>query len=199
MSRTPIDLEENEGGNLPPIMRRQVLGQTAVLAFAGKEARDQRDQEGNPVPHATKPGKIAQELVLTAVVMPGTTMIAGKGDDEWVPEPGDVVRTIFKGKAYGEWIEATNALSPKYRIGDVIEQTLDSAVVYAGKGDTGKPLADQAAVVAAKMKGKTVGIYGPVTVRRATDAEDPWVEKAEDAYREGKAIDLPDEAPASLV
>ena len=188
----PIDLIEETKARTP-VLRRRTLGETFVGALVDnpvqRDVQKKNEQTGAMEPVLKPNGKPKQELVVTMVTMPGTTMHAGLGDDVDVPQPGDIVRTILKGGGYGAWIEANNELKPR-RVGDVITLTSDYGITYDSVGNAGNKLTDQAAIDAVP-RGRTVGIYGELTIRRADASEQTWVDRAELAYHDAKAIDLP--------
>lgn len=171
-----------------PVLRRRQLGESFVGALVDFESR-QQIRDDKPLVKAN--GKPRMELVVTMVTLPGATMAAGLGDEESVPEPGDVVRVILKGGGYGQWIDADKAIKPR-QVGDIVVLTSDHGQVYSASGaPEGQPLTTQDEVTAAKMKGKTVGIYGSITIRRATPAEVEWVSKAEATYTEAQQTSRP--------
>jgi hypothetical protein len=170
-----------------PVLRRRQLGESFVGALVNFQAR-QQIKDDKPL---VKPnGKPKMELVVTMVALPGATMNAGLGDDEAPPAPGEVVRTILKGGGYGAWIDADKALKPR-QVGDIVILTSDQAQAYDANGaPLGSTITSQDEIVALKMKGKTVGIYGSTSIRRPTAAEAEWVTKAEEAYLEANATTL---------
>jgi hypothetical protein len=196
----PIELSSPTSARTPVLRRRQ-LGESFVGALVRFE---QRQQIRDEVPLVKSNGKPRMELVVTMVALPGATMNAGLGDDESVPEPGDVVRVILKGGGFGAWIDADKALKPR-QVGDIVVITSDHGQVYSASGTPeGQPLTSQDEVVAAKMKGKTVGIYGSLTIRRPTAAEAQWVTAAEAAYTEAEqaarpVLDSPADDPADFL
>ena len=105
------------------------------------------------------------------------------------------MRVILRGRSFAEWIQQKNELGGPLQVGDVIEQITNSAQVYDANGKPmGKELTTQAEV-AAVPRGRSVGVYGPVTLRRATAAEAALVAQAEQAYHAtAKAIVLDDDA-----
>lgn len=176
----PIELpEHNSGGNLPPVLKRRRIGETFRGALAESPLqRDQTDGDGNP---KLKPnGRPRQELVLTFVTI-SSDMIAGLAGEESVPAPGAPVRCILRGRAYGDWIEANNALRPR-RIGDIVELTTDRAVRYDANGTPVGPELTTQAEVDAIPRSQTVGMYGTLTLRRATADEATSVQLAEAHY-----------------
>ena len=69
-----------------------------------------------------------------------------------------------------------------WRCDAIIDFTSTNAVLYSGDGTAGTKTTDQAAIDAWRTKGRQVGIYGDLTIRRATPAETAWVTAAEAAY-----------------
>jgi TusA-related sulfurtransferase len=135
-------------------------------------------------------------MVVTALTLPGTDAPAGLGDTVGVPEPGDVVRLILGGQSFAEWIEQKRALGPM-QVGDVVEMVTDHAQAYeANRKPKGPKITTQKALDAIP-RGTSVGVYGPLTLRRATPDEAEWVAKAEAAYHAAKApIALDDDTEA---
>ena len=194
----PITLDEPTGPRIP-VMKRQRIGDTVTGAVVRTEQRDAM-KDGAPVPKdvSNPDGKKRQELVVTIVVLPGTTMPAGIGQDNpaTVPTPGEVCRMILRGASFGQWIEAKNALG-QLQVGDIVTQTLDHAQVYNAQGaPAGGKLTTQAEVDAVP-RGQSVGVYGPLALRRALPAEAQYVQLAEAEYLAQTATTLPDTTPAA--
>lgn len=196
-----IALEGERKAGLP-VVKRTALAQKFYGAVVKVEQRDRQkkdDATGAMVPVLKAGGKARQELVVTCLVLPGTTAPVGLGEDEHVPETEDLVRLILKGKAFGDWIESKAALDRPVEVGDVITQTTDRAQVYDAQGNaSGAEITDQASLNAVP-RGRSVGIYGPVTLRAPKDGS-PWIAKAEAAYHSLQApiaaeSDLPPEPP----
>lgn len=196
----PITLDEPAGTELPPVVRSGEIGQQIIGALVdAPEWRDQlkRNDAGEDVPIPKGNGKNKQELVVTLVTMPGTTKPVGRGDDEWTPEPGDVVRIIVRGKSAGDYIDAKKALGGAHQVGDVFTHQATNAVAYNERGGVLEDgITDQARVVEHKMKGRSVGIYGPLTIRRATPADAQWVTVAETEHHAMKEAITLDDTPA---
>lgn len=194
---TRISLEEPRAAG-SPVVKRTALGQKFVGAVVEAKSRDRlkRGPDGSMTPIVKPNGKHSQELVVTCVTMPGTTAPAGLGEDESVPEPGDIVRLILKGKAFGDWIEAKRDLPGKsLAVGDIVTTTTELAQVYDAQGNTsGGEIRDQALIDQARSRGRSVGIYGPLTLN-AADSTSEWVAKAVAAYK-AMQQPIPAETPA---
>ena len=183
-----ITLEEPRVGGYP-VVKRTALGQVFNGAILETKARDR--QKPNPATGVMeviiKPsnGKPAQEMVVTCMTLPGTTAPAGLGEEMNVPEPGEIVRLILKGKAFGDYIEAKKGLPDStVAVGDIISQTTQLAQVYDQNGQpTGGEITDQAAIDQARQRGRSVGIYGPLVVRAPKDGSE-WLDKAVEKYHE---------------
>lgn len=179
----PIMLNEPTVGERIPVLKRRALGQSFTGALILTDQRD--SQKKNDLTGAMEPvlkpnGKARQELIVRLVTIT-STMPAGIGDDEDVPTAGAIVRIILKGGGFSQWIDANKAL-PSRQVGDIIDITSTNAVLYSGDGTAGTKTTDQAAIDAWRTKGRQVGIYGDLTIRRATPAETAWVTAAETAY-----------------
>lgn len=185
MTQERITLEEQRAPGLP-VVKRTALNQTFNGAVLKVETRDRlkRGDDGTMTPIIKPNGKHAQELVATCLVLPGTTAPAGLGDDEGVPEPGSMVRLILKGKSFGDWIEAKKSLTNgTVAVGDIVVQKTTVAQVYDAQGNASGPeIADQDAIDAARVKGRSVGIYGPITLREPKNGSE-WLGKAIEAFR----------------
>ncbi len=196
MTQERIALEEPRTPGYP-VVKRTSLGEVFNGAIIKVETRDRlkRGDDGSmqPIIKASN-GKHAQELVAVCLTLPGTTAPAGLGEDEGVPEPGQIVRLILKGKAFGDWIEAKKSLPDGIvAVGDVVSQRTETAQVYDAQGNaSGGELTDQASIDAARSKGRSVGIYGPLVVRTPKPGS-PWIDKAVEAY---KALQKPIPADA---
>lgn len=181
----PIQLEGERKAGLP-VVKRTALGQKfngAVLKVEQRDRLKKDDATGQMTPILKPNGKARQELVVTCLTLPGTTAPVGLGDNEFVPDPEQVVRLILKGKAFGEWIEAKNVLERPINVGDIVTQVTDKAQVYDAQGNpSGPELTDQTDVDAVPRT-RSVGIYGPITLREPK-AGSEWIAKAEAAYYE---------------
>lgn len=179
-----ITLEEARAPGYP-VVKRTAIGQTFRGAIIKSESRDRlkRGDDGQMRPIIKDNGKHAQEMVVTCITLPGTDAPAGLGEDESVPAPGDIVRLILKGKSFGDWIDQKKLLPDgTVAVGDVVTQETTLAQVYDANGNaSGGEIRDQAAVAEARSRGRSVGIYGPLTLELPTD--DSWTNKAVDAYR----------------
>lgn len=178
-----ISLEEERKPGLP-VVKRTALGQTFNGAVVRVQQRDRQKKDevtGEMMPILKPGGKARQELVVTCLTLPGTTAPVGLGDDEHIAGEAELVRLILKGKAFGDWIESKAALGRPVQVGDIVCQMTDRAQVYDAKGNpSGAEITDQATVDAVP-RGRTIGIYGPITLRAPKDGSE-WVARAEEAY-----------------
>jgi hypothetical protein len=126
-------------------------------------------------------GKAKQELVVTCLTLPGTTASVGLGEEEFVPEPETFVRLILKGKAFSDWIAAKNTLGRTVQVGDIVTQVTDRAQVYDAQGNASGPEITDQATLNAVPRGRSVGVYGPISLREPKTGS-VWTEKAEAAY-----------------
>lgn len=164
-----------------PVVRRAAIGEHFVGAYIKHESRVVL-KDGEPV---FKPnGKPRNELVVHALVMPGTTATVGNSETFAAPAIGDVVRLIIKGRTFSQWIECLDKLKGVQRAGDVIEMTIDQAQAYDANGaPKGNPILTQQEAVAVP-RGVSLGFYGPLVLRACTPAEMEWITKADQAYAE---------------
>jgi len=205
----PIQLEDTARQSYP-VLRHQLIGEMAQLSLIRWEQRDrlmlnQATNEYERMPNGIgRDGqpKYKQELVVHAITMPGTTMEVKQGDEFICPAPGDRVRLILKGMAFGHWIEARKShRGGKLQVGDVIITGTDQAQAYDQTGKPkGQPIKDMQEALKIP-RGTTVGFYGPIELAEPTDPA--WVSKAEEAYladkraeQEAKAISLPEQPSA---
>lgn len=167
-----------------PVVKRTALGQKFFGSVVKVDQRDRLKKDentGEMTPVRKTNGKARQELVVTCMTLPGTTAPVGLGEDEHVPEEGELVRLILKGKAFGDWIESKNELGRPVQVGDIVTQTTDRAQTYDAHGNpSGAEITDQATLNAVP-RGKSVGIYGPIKLRAPKEGSE-WVTKAEAAY-----------------
>lgn len=179
----PISLEGERKLALP-VVKRTALGQTFNGAVVRVEQRDRvkRDEaSGQLVPVLKVGGKARQELVVTCLTLPGTNAPVGLGEDEHVPNTEELVRIILKGKAFKDWIDSKATLGRPIQVGDVVSQTTTLAQVYDAQGNASGPEITDQATLNSVPRGRSVGVYGPITLRAAKEGSE-WVAKAEAAY-----------------
>lgn len=176
-----------------PVVKRTKIAELFLGAVVKTEQRNVLRDGAEVLNDRT--GKPRQELVVTCLALPGTTAVAGIKDTTAVPAPGDTVRLILRGGAFGQWIEARRGhRGGQLHVGDVVRQVVDHAQAYDAAGaKRGGQITDQAAVDALP-RGVTVGFYGPITLHEPKDPA--WVQRAEQAHQQATAIVL-DDAPAS--
>jgi hypothetical protein len=192
-----------------PVLRHQLIGEMAQLALIRWEQRDRlmldHDNQYVRIPNGIgRDGqpKFKQELVIHAIAMPGTNMEVKKGEEFICPAPGERVRLILKGQAFGNWIEARKKhRNNTLQVGDLIMTGTTIAQCYdeAGK-PKGPEIRDQQEALKVP-RSTTLGFYGPLELAEPTDPR--WVDAAEQAYladkraeQEAKAITLAEPAPA---
>lgn len=182
MTRIPLEEARTPGY---PVVKRTSIGQKFNGAILKAESRDRlkRDSDGTMQPIVKANGKHAQEMVVTCMVLPGTTAPAGLGEEESVPDVGATVRLILKGKAFGDWIESKKALpGGTVAVGDIVTQQTTVAQAYDAQGNASGPeITDQSVVEQARQKGRSVGIYGPLALREPKEGSE-WTSKAVAAY-----------------
>jgi hypothetical protein len=180
----PTSLEEPRTPGAP-VVKRTALGQHFIGALVNVEQRPimKRNAAGVMEPALKADNKPRQELVLTLIAMPGTTAPAGIGEVTAVPEPGDKVRLILRGQSFAEWIQAKKDHG-QLMTGDVVTQTTDHGQAYDAQGQPHGPKLTTQAQVDAVPRAQTLGIYGPINLRKPTPAETQWVEAADAAHHD---------------
>lgn len=129
----PIPLNEPGGSAGYPVLKRQAIGESFIGALVHL---DQRQTQRDGQPQFKPDGKPRYELVVTLMTLQ-SNMVAGSGDAQSVPQPGDLVRMIMKGGGYGDWIEAKNDFVGKHRpieVGDFVQVTTTHAIRYESMG-----------------------------------------------------------------
>jgi hypothetical protein len=172
-----------------PVVKRTALGQKFYGAIVKVEQRNRlrKDEVTNAmVPVLKADGKARQELVLTCLTLPGTTAPVGLGENEFVPEPENLVRLILKGKAFSDWIATKADLNRPVEVGDVVSQITDRAQVYDAQGNASGPEITDQTALSSVPRGRSVGIYGPIKVWEPKPGSE-WIEKAEAAYHSLRA------------
>lgn len=172
-----------------PVVKRTAIGQKFVGAIVNLERRNRtkKGDDGVVKPLLKGDGKPRQELVITCLAMPGTDAPAGIGDEQGIPEEGDTVRLILKGKSFADWIQAERDLGRQVQVGDIVKQRTTSAQRYNADGDAVGDVLTTQAEVDAVPRAQTVGIYGELKLEAGSG---DWVDKAEAAYRAATAIPL---------
>lgn len=171
-----------------PVLRHQMIGEIAQLAIVKYEQRFKMKQNQNgdyeKIPNGTQPNgepKYKQELVVTGIVMPGTTMEISEGDKFRTPAPGEKVRYFISGLTFKKWIDAKKAhRGGNLNVGDILITGTDEAQPYNAAGKPhGQAIRDRDAALKLPPK-QTVGYYGPIELAEPTDPQ--WVTAAEEAY-----------------
>jgi hypothetical protein len=178
-----------------PVVKRTAIGQKFVGAVVNVERRDRTKR--NPETGINEvlrkaDGKARQELIITCLVMPGSDAPAGIGDEQGIPESGDTVRLILKGKAFADWIQAEKALGRQLQVGDCVKQRTTSAQRYNADGDPVGDVLTTQTEVDAVPRSQTIGIYAELKLEPG-DGE--WIDKAEAAYRAATAVPLTGHQP----
>jgi len=179
-------IHEDTRAQLPPIIKREKLGDRYKIAIVKYEARDKRkkdDATGEYVTVLKANGRPKQEMVVTGLVMPGTTCRAGLGDYNQVPEPGDLVRIILGGGAFGHWIDArkTHRNGGPLHHGDIIKDSLTFAQEWtmdSGKKGPEMTSQEQVDAVYRERPRASIGIYGKLQL---VEGEPEWGARCEAA------------------
>jgi hypothetical protein len=185
-------IEINDAGNYVslPIIKHQRIGESCKVAVIRWEQRDrlkddpitkQKVKIPNGLDRNGQP-KFKQELVIQAVAISGD-MVASIGDRSSVPVPGDRVRLILKGKAFGDWIDARKKhRNNRFNVGDVLSFDTTHAQAWNSDASPKGPKILTQADADAVPRGTSIGFYG--TLALVPGQEAAWIEAAETAYRE---------------
>lgn len=178
-----ITLGQPKAPGLPVVQPRH-LGARLAGMVVNTQVR-QRQDNGEPI---YKPnGKPSYEEVVTLLILDGTTATISGGDfeDDRAPEPGEICRRIYRGRPYGQLIEARNNIRGQLQVGDVIEETSPTATIWKGPGQVARAGVDNLDDInKARAKGLTVGWDLDITYRRATPQEADLVTRAEAVHME---------------
>ncbi len=181
-----------------PVLSRRAIGQKfrgVTCLMPEQRQMTKTDANGVSTPVLKPNGRPKHELVVTLMTIK-STMPTGKIDEPRIPQEGDVVRAILKGKAFGDWIEASNALGRKVGVGFIVEMDTTIAQAY---DETGQPVGGELTTqeqADAVPRGRSLGYYGSVTVRVPETAEEvAWDTKACQFYNDTQR---PDAGPAHV-
>jgi len=178
-----------------PVLSRRAIGQkfkgVTCLMLEPRDRLKYNPETGASTPMLKPDGKPRQELVVTMMTIE-STMPTGKIDEPRIPEAGEVVRVILKGKAFGDWIDAGKALPYKIGVGFIVEMDTTVAQAYDETGHAlGGELTTQAEADAVP-RGRSLGYYGPITVRVAsTPDEVAWDTRACAYYNDAQRPVVP--------
>jgi len=144
-------------------------------------------------------GKPSQELVLTLLTLK-STMPVGKIDDQRLPDEGEVVRVILKGKAYGDWIDASKELDARPGVGYIVEMDTTVAQAYDENGTPTGPEMHTQAEVDLVPRGRSVGIYGGLIIRVPAGVDEvAWDTKAIAFYNDSERPQVADAPSAPVI
>lgn len=184
----PITLEEPRatGNAIPVINHRSISRDEFVGGILKFQQRQQTDAEKKP--KFKDNGKPAYELVVWLLTR-SSTMEAGIGGEDRVPERGEVVRAILKGKTFGRWIDEKDKLGRGIQVGDLFRLTTDIGISYRGKTalnefKTDDEIAEFKQTREWVDRKVTLGMYGPVQIKPAGDADAAFVVECEQAYHQ---------------
>jgi len=116
-----------------PVVRRTNIGEKIVVGLLKEEWRNLRKKNNQGVWEdvAKSDGKIAKQVVITALVKE-STMPVGDGDDQTrVPERGEIVRMMFDRGGASQWIDAKKALDGQFKVGVLIAMNTTHAIRYS--------------------------------------------------------------------
>lgn len=166
-----------------PIVKYTGIGQTLHAVLVNAEQRDQqkKEQDGTWVTVLKTGGQPRKEEILTYLVLEGDAQLPVPGTDDTRPvEPGELVRYIYKGRKWGQRIEAYKDLDGGMQVGDHHTITVTGACAVNAEGiipDTDCTTDEQ--VLKQRMKGRNISYTLAIDVRRAKEDESDLVEEAE--------------------
>lgn len=173
----PIRLEE-ERTRIPSVKFRRLGEQLRYMVVKVDQEVVTEFQSKTPVLKAD--GSPRKQLVVTAMVLDGTTAHIKDGDSTRPAVPGELIRRRYKGRAWGTVIEARKPLGA-YEVGDVHLEEFVSADIDAGQGRY-RTLTTDEEIVNARSDGKVVMPTHTVKARRAKPEEWALVAQAEEHY-----------------
>lgn len=181
----PITLEEPRGTSTP-VLHNRSIGEEYIGGLLKFEQRQQTDADKNP--KFKDDGKPMWELVVHMLTL-RSTMEAGIGGNDAIPERGQIVRAILRGKTFGRWIDEKGSLGRGIQVGDKIRLTTDLGVSYRGKTAVGEFTTNEQIAELKKSRDwedrkVTLGMYGPVEIKPASDADAAFVVECEQAYHQ---------------
>jgi hypothetical protein len=175
-----------------PVLSRRAIGQKfrgVTCLMPESRDRTKSDSNGNTTPLLKPNGRPKQELVVTMMTIK-STMPTGKIDEPRIPAEGEIVRAILKGKAYGDWIDASKELGRKIGVGFIVEMDTTIAQAYDEHGQPQGPEMTTQEQADAVPRGRSLGFYGPLTVRVPEGAEEvAWDTKACQFYNDSQRPD----------
>lgn len=198
-----IQLGDNSTGTRYPVLSQRRIGEEFVGGVIKFERRERHTKDGETI-YNKKTGKPRYELVVHLLTLRGD-MQAGLAGEYTTPERGEVVRAILKGGAFGNWIEAQNALPRGLQVGDMVYMNTDKAVRYV-ETDPKAALTTQAEVDEYKKtpawteRKETLSWQGEVKIREPKPDEVGFVAECEAKYHELGRQNIPlndDPFPAS--
>jgi len=185
-----IPIQENTRTSTP-VLRQARIGEVAYLAIIRPEQRNrliknQATGEMEPIQNGTDSSgmpKYKQELVIHGIALPGTTMEAKIGDNSGVPNAGDRVRLILKGRGFADYIEARRGhRRGQLNVGDVLKLETTFAQAYDQSGKPKNPKITSQAEADKLPRSVTVGFYGPLSLHEPEDEDQCITAAAEEAY-----------------
>ena len=183
----PIQLEEDRPTGHPVIKLRSIGDE-----YVGGIVRfEMRDVWKDGAPALKENGKARQEMVVWLLTQT-STMAASIKDEERIPARGEIVRRILRGKDFGAWIDAKNALGRAVQVGDMMRLTCDRAVRFRSMGDhaalgeltSNDDIAAYKQTRAWQDRQESLGFYGALAIRGAKPDEAQFVADCEAAYHE---------------
>lgn len=116
-----------------PVVRRTNIGEKIVVGLLKEEWRDLRKKNAQGVWEdvVKADGKIAKQVVITALVKEAT-MPVGDGEDQVrVPQRGEIVRLMFDRGGASQWIDAKKKLDGQFKVGVLIAMNTTHAIRYS--------------------------------------------------------------------
>ena len=118
-----------------PVVRRTNIGEKIVVGLLKEEWRNLRkkNSDGTWEDVLKADGKPAKQAVITCLVKESTMPVAD-GNEERVPERGEIVRLMFDRGGASQWIDAKRKLDGQFKVGVLIAMNTTHALRYSTNG-----------------------------------------------------------------
>jgi hypothetical protein len=190
-----IIIEEGSRGAYYPVMKRMNIGEKFVGGLIKTEQRDLMKKDrvtGVLAPVTNARGKTSQQLVVYLLVKE-STMPCGTGENERVPERGEIVRALFDRGGFHQWIEARKELEGPLKVGTLIAMNTTHIVRFPPGDGAQQPCGEirtmdelNAYLIDPTKRNENIGRRGDLAMRDA-DTDPAFKEECKTAYREMEA------------